>query len=807
MAILNNNPLVGASGNQGGYNINNSLRFRSSATAYLSRTFSSTGTNNKIQTFSAWVKRGLLSSSANYRLMGGYNGSASFSTEINFVNDNLRVEFGGSVQYELKTTQVFRDPSAWYHIVVAIDTTQATSSNRVKMYVNGSQITAFAIANYPAQNDGSQLTSANANNKLGASWSNAEPFDGYMAEVNFIDGSAKTPSDFGETDTTTGVWKPKAYTGTYGTNGFYLKFSDIATTSGSNAGLGKDFSGNGNYWTTNNISVTSGTTYDAMTDVPTNTSATVANYAVMNPLDKGLVDITGANLNIARTSASASWEHVRGTMQIPSSGKWYAELTFNSGSTDGAILGLCQSSFNLAAQYNGSDASNAYVFATNGYTVNNNTATNQSITFSTGDIINMAFDRDTNKVWFGRNNTWLGSGNPSAGTNETMSSLVADLFPLIGIRSTTTASVNFGQRPFSYTPPTGFVALNTFNLPTPTILQGNKYMDATLYTGTGSSLNVTGVNFQPDFVWIKERVGAADHGLYDAVRGVQKQLESNTTDAETTETTGLTAFNSNGFTVGALAQLNTNTDTYVGWSWKANGAGSSNTSGSITSTVSVNTTAGFSIATFTAPSTNQSFTVGHGLGVAPKMTIVKRRDSSFGASWWVWHIGLGDNTSSYLVLNSTAAAATEPSMWGTVGRTSTVCGFNAPASIITSGTYVLYSFAEIAGFSAFGSATGNGSADGVFCYTGFLPKFILWKKSSDVGDWRVWDTSRSNYNAAQKILYPNGADAEYDPNNGTTNIDVLSNGFKLRSSNLNESAATYIFAAWASSPFKNSNAF
>ena len=226
-----------------GYNLTDSVRFRRSASARLTRTFASTGTNNKIQTFSAWVKRGNLSSAGTYRLMGGYDGSSTNSTEINFVNDQLRIEFGGSASNSLVTTARYRDPSAWYHIVVAIDTTQATSSNRIKMYVNGSQITAFDTANYPAQNAVSQLTSANANNNIGAGWGGFDYFDGYMTEVNFVDGQQLTPSDFGEYDDTTGVWKPKRYTGSHGTNGFYLPMKATTQASGFNTVLYKGNSG------------------------------------------------------------------------------------------------------------------------------------------------------------------------------------------------------------------------------------------------------------------------------------------------------------------------------------------------------------------------------------------------------------------------------------------------------------------------------------------------------------------------------------------------------------------------------------
>ena len=292
-------------------------------------------------------------------------------------------------------------------------------------------------------------------------------------------------------------------------------------------------------------------------------------------------------------------------------------------------------------------------------------------------------------------------------------------------------------------------------------------------------------------MWIKERNGAADHGLYDAVRGVQKQLESNTTDAETTETTGLTAFNTDGFTVGALAQLNTNTDTYVAWNWKANGAGSTNTAGSITSTVSANTTSGFSIVTWTGNSANA--TIGHGLGVAPSMVIIKYRGTT--DNWYVYHTSTG--AGQYLVLNGTGAAAASTNIWQNTAPTSSVfsIGFTNNQS-----TIVAYCFAEVPGYSRFGSYTGNGSSDGPFVFTNMRPAYVMIKRTDTTGNWIVWDTTRNTFNVMGEELYPNLSNA----GSTTTDLDVLSNGFKLRNTtaDFNASGGTYIYAAFAEAPFK-----
>jgi len=794
MSLLQNSNAISS----GSYDINNSLRLRSSASAYLNRTPASAG-NRQVWTISVWVKRGTLG--VDQKICSAYSAdSDSGIFDLRFTAGNV-LYFGYWTSAQ-ETAAVYRDPSAWYHIVVAVDSTQATAGNRVKMYINGTQVTVSGAAF--AQN--TQLAwNNNVTQNIGRQARTSDGyFDGYLAEFNSVDGQALTPSSFGETDTTTGSWKPKAYTGTYGTNGFYLKFSDIATTSGSNAGLGKDFSGNANYWTTNNISVTAGTTYDAMIDVPTNTSATVANYCVWNPLDSTLASISGgvreANL-VVGNGVDLVIRAARATFQIPTSGKWYWEQ-FWYNTTTTAYIGIGTAATSLSANLGSS--STGYAYNPNGNKYNNGSGTAYGNTFTNGDVIGIAFDADNGKLYFSKNGTWQNSGDPVAGTNAAFTGLTSGpYFPMASVYYGDAWASTWGQRPFSYTPPTGFVRLNTYNLPDSTIKKGNTVMDATTYTGTGASLSVTNTSaFKPDLVWVKGRSGATDHALYDSVRGTTKQLESNTTDAETTEATGLTAFGTGGFTVGALAQMNTSAATYVGWQWQAGqGTTSSNTSGSITSTVSVNATAGFSVVTYTGTGANA--TVGHGLGVAPKMVIVKARNDS-GRNWATWHTSI-PNT-QYLNLNTTAAAATDATFWNSTSPTSTVFSIGTNVDTNRSGnTFVAYCWAEIAGFSKFGSYTGNGSSDGSFIYTGFTPKFILIKCTDIAGTaWVIYDTARDTYNVAGNILLPNSTSAELSG----FSLDILSNGFKHRQGggDPNASSRNYIYACFASNPFKNSNA-
>ena len=282
------------------------------------------------------------------------------------------------------------------------------------------------------------------------------------------------------------------------------------------------------------------------------------------------------------------------------------------------------------------------------------------------------------------------------------------------------------------------------------------------------------------------------------MRGVQKQVESNTTTAETTETTGLTAFGSTGFTVGALAQMNTNAATYVGWQWLAGTTSSSNANGSITSTVSVGATQGFSVVTYTGTGANA--TVGHGLGVAPRMMIVKSRSGTTG--WLVYHASIGNTGALFLEL--TDATNTASFHWNNTSPTSTVFSLgNGTRGNANGATYVAYCFSEVAGYSKFGSYTGNGSTDGPFVFCGFRPRWIMIKKTSAAGDsWYLKDTSRSPYNVGLESLLADTSGAE----GAGESWDALSNGIKLRttSSGVNTSGATYIYAAFAENPFKNS---
>ena len=338
---------------------------------------------------------------------------------------------------------------------------------------------------------------------------------------------------------------------------------------------------------------------------------------------------------------------------------------------------------------------------------------------------------------------------------------------------------------------------------------GRVAMAATTYTGTGVARSVSNavntVSFAPDFVWIKDRTTAYSHILFDTIRGAGNYLISNGTLVETTDTNYMSAFTSTGFSVGTSAVSNGNTENYIGWQWKAGGTAVSNTAGTITSSVSANTTAGFSVVTYTGNGTTGS-TVGHGLGVAPKFLIVKNRSAT--SSWPVYH-GSFASGSNYIWLEGTSAVLSNSTVWNSTvpGTTTFTVGTDVVVNV-NGNNYVAYCWAPVAGYSAFGSYTGNGSADGPFIYTGFRPRYILLKNTS-VGsagyDWEVVDTSRSAYNLVTAELAANLSSAE---SSSWNSLDILSNGFKIRDPGAaqNGSGNTMIYAAFAENPLKYANA-
>lgn len=781
------------------YQVSRSLRFNSADSAYLNRTFASAGNRQKF-TFSCWIKRSKLTVTPVPIIFSG-GGAGGTDCEFGFLaNDTMYVydigAVGGGI-YILITSAVYRDTSAWYHIVMAVDSTSATANNRVRLYVNGTEVTSFSTRNNPAQNANFTFNTATGHTIGKWAYQNSNYLDAYLSNIHFIDGQALTPSSFGQSDAN-GRWVPKAYTGTYGTNGFYLNFSDNSGTTATT--LGKDSSPNGNNWTPNNFSVTAGVGNDSLVDSPTNYGTDTGvggevrgNYATWNPIDSmGSVTVTEGALKAAGASASAQ-NIFSGPIDID---KIYFEIIPTKFNINYPFVGICDGAnqrFNSTMLTQSTTKSIGIFPTTNNLVRNNNFGSYTDITsgitgFITNDVIMIAYDRKTGKFWYGLNGTWQNSGNPAAGTGEIcIQQFSGPIVIFATLYSSSNVTLNSGQRPFAYTAPTGFKSLNTQNLPTPAIKNPSKYMNIATYTGTGATRSITGVGFQPDLVWTKSRSNAETHKLVDSVRGATKALSSETTGDEVTES-GLTSFDSDGFTIDGTTDTgyNTNTYTYVGWAWKKG------------------VTPGFDIVNYTG--TGVARTISHSLGAVPHFMIVKARTTaSTDQGWPVYHRNL-TSASYYILLNSNLAEVLASTAWN--GTTPSSSVFSVGTSNLTNtnnDTYVAYLWTEIDGFSRFGTYTGNGAADGPFTYTGFKPAYLMTFRVDGTSWAGVTDKSRSPYNQAANTL---SLTHNYDEATLTSDlkVDLLANGFKVRDTDAyyNGSGGKYIYAAFAELPFKYS---
>jgi len=1106
------------------YELEQSLRFDDDDSAYLSRTPASAG-NQKTWTWSGWVKRGNLDTE---QVIFGGGTSGTNNCLIRFNSDNtLRFHnYASSFQWNLTTTAVYRDTSSWYNIIAVADTSNGTSGNRVRLYVNGQRITAFGTETYPSQNyDG--LINSSIEHTLAKYPSASSYQDGYLAEVNFIDGAAKAPADFGETGTY-GEWKPIEYSGTYGTNGFYLPFKQdytvegfstvtyrgngatnhyiggtgfqpdliwlksrtdgsddhqlydsirgaaptlypsdtyaenpgtsllsfeadgftvgndtgingsgesnvawnwdmggsnatntdgsitatvranttygqsIVTYDGNNGGTvghgldsapnmliwkqrdgtdawmvwhsgygnngfqqlnttaaavgeyswfmgstapsstlvtmgnggtvnasgnsyvmyafhdvtgyskfgsytgnastnavttgfapafvmlkdttgsghswemhdsvrGADFgllanesdaentsgtdvidftdtgftlknsngnlngsgntyiymafadkreyaywldqSGNNNDWTSNNL-----TESDISVDSPTN------NFATLNPLDNAAsFTLSEGNLKSAVTGVNNLSPATFGM----TSGKWYFEYYLVSGSDD--VFGVSQQ-----GKTNWNSDTGTWVLrsgsGTGALSWNRDTSTGYDMNyvndFTNADVVSVAVDMDSGKIWFAINGTWNpdasnNTPNPASGTYPRYSNLSGTIVPVVSQSIGSGASTwvaNFGQDSsfagnktaqgnqdgndigdFYYTPPTGFLALCTKNLPDVDVVP-SEHFNTVLWTGDGTDdRSITGVGFQPDWVWGKGRSNGGSHRIADAVRGATKLLMADDTGAEYTSN-AVKTFISDGFTTSRTGgNLNDNNWTFVAWNWKANGSGSSNTDGSSNSTVSANTDAGFSIVSYTGQSGAQ--TIGHGLSKTPEMIILKNRSD---ADEWLVYYGYKDN---YLRLDTNAAEG-DNTFWNDTAPTPSVfsVGDSRPSNSGHGSNYIAYCFHSVDGYSkADGFYIGNASTDGVFNYCGFSPKWIMIKRKNAVNNWYIYDTARTANNPNGTVLLADSSNAEATQT--YFQIDILSNGWKARASDgaINTSGE-YIYLAFAETPFKYSNA-
>lgn len=746
------------SGSIEAYQIVKSLRLRKSASAYLSKVFSSVG-NQQIFTFSGWIKRADITTTQVF--FSSYSDASNylqFRFEASGVIRIVGVS-GGVTTVDLSTTgYIFVDPTAHYHVQIGINTTVLGASDRIAVIIDG--IPFPVTGTYPAQNSNIRSwTTHTIGQALSSNYS-----DMYISEVNFLDGIGLVLSNsLGQIDPITGQWTAKKNTNAYGTNGFYLDFSDAtsATT------LCLDRSGNGNDWTPTNISTTTGATYDSMLDVPLAYGTTDrGNYCTLSSID-ALVATGTLNGNLRSYSASDTVA-VRGTQAFPATGKWYFEGT--KAAVGDAFIGLAPVTTPIAGLYGAGTGFYAYYSGASKYT--NGTSTGYGATYDNGDVIGVAVDCDAGTVTFYKNNV-------SQGTAFTGLDFSTWWKPIFRQAVNVVWEANFGQRPFAYAPPTGFNSLHTGSLTTTTttLYPHNNYVQV---SGSGMSVgpNLNSKMSALNYLDIYKDFGTESWKWRDTVRGLSVMLSSDSIAAETA------------FTNFTLA------DTYMGYRWKAGDAVVTNTDGTISSQVCVNVSSGFSIVTYTGTGANA--TVGHGLGVAPKMVIVKNRDV-VGQSWLVWQQSLTGG--EYLLLESTAAKAAAATPWNSTVPTSSVLSIGtSAASNGSTNKLVAYCFAEIPGLSKLNSYIGNGSTDGPNLNCGFAPALLLVKRIDVAGDWCLVDNLRGYWT-------PNGRYSKLNSSAGDTvlvAVNFKANSIKIvtTDTNFNANGGTYIYYAIADGPFK-----
>jgi hypothetical protein len=748
--------------------IANSVIFNSPDDPKLGKTFSGAGTE-ETWTFSCWIKLGIDTSNGRRMIFSAGSAGSNFGgAEMSSTGDNS-LEFynyvSGSYAWRLQTNRTLEDRSKWYHLLFVSDTTNSTEADRARIYIDGERVTSFATASYPSLNYANNFWMGTTEHEIGTSIFTTQNFDGYMAEVNNIDGSVVLPSTFGLTDTSTGRWIPKTLSGiSYGTNGFRLTFADSSA-------FGDDTSGNTNDFTVANL-----VAGDQTTDSPTQNSNTFGSTSSGVTLSEG-------NLTV-NTGTSGSYIQAVGQPAFGvRSGKWYWEVKITTlgaavyGWKDDGATGGSQANDGGSSQSAGLSTGSAGSFSAGSWFIDLDYDNEVNYTtVSTNDVLMFAMDLDSGKGYCGKNGTWFNSANPANGTGAIGGCHRANgsnkFYPCVNrLDSASVGEFNFGQRSFAYTPPTGFVSLQQDNMPE---------------TAKGIS----------GFTWIKDRDNTLNHNSYDSSNGVFNRLVPNATSDILNTQGGVSKFLKGGIVVGDTSNVNNSGASMVSWNWVANGGTTaSNGDGSITSTVQANSTAGFSIVKWTGTGSNA--TVGHGLSTAPSFILGKVLTTT--DNWIVGHHKLSSTPwNNAIFLNTYGTLNTSAAYWNNTAPTSSV--FTTGTWWYSSQDYVAYCWHEVDGFSKFGKYTGNGVVDGPFIYTGFKPRWLLHKANNGAG-WYLYDSVREKNNPLLFPLFPNTSAAE------STNVygfDFLSNGFKLRQPTgygANYSGVDVYYMAFAEHPF------
>ena len=782
--------------------------------------------------------------SGNYNAYWSYDSGFGANDHHAFFNEVDSINVGTNT-----TVMPYRDPSGWYHVVIRYDSTQSTASDRIRIYKNGTlQNSTFTTTTYPSQNAVNTFWN-NAGEHLilfGNGEDSGDSFDGYIAEVNWVDGLSLAPESFGELKN--GVWIPVEYTGSYGLNGSRYTFSDSSD-------IGADSSGVGNHLDrVSNLSAS-----DVVPDSPEN------NFCTLNSVGRRYGHsysgtFSEGNLKFASSGNSSMAFGTMAINQIASQGGVYFEIRLDSQDTSRTYVGLVgdDGANNKNSNSNGAsysfpikallrpsapDGSMGAYFGTS-TSVSMDLSSHNS-NYSNGDVVGVAILSD-GKTFFHKNGTYLDDssgnvGNPSTGANPigTIDLTLGDWVAHVGYNST--FSINFGQDgtfsgqetsggnqdgngigDFMFAVPTNCFAICSSNMAEPTIgpnsgtnEQSDDYFTTYLWTGNGSNPRAfTDVGFQADWIWVKKRSGSGTnhHLLADSARGDGKTMLGNEPNQETTNDANGTVSDtttSGGFTVNAgstsAEMVNDNNDTYVAWLWKANGgtatATISESGDNPAAVVQANPKAGFSIITYTG--TGDAGTIAHGLGAVPTWMLIKNRDQN--DSWAVYH---GGNTSApatqYLKLDTNAVTADKSGWWDDTAPTLSVFTVHDQHMVNANGeNYVAYVFADVEGFSKMGSYISNQNTDGTFIYLGFRPKFVIVKRTNATYYWMMYDSERDTSNVMNTTLFANESNLE----SASDLIDFVSNGIKLRTTgnSFNGGAgSTFIYMAWAEMPFKYS---
>jgi len=793
---------AGASGAGGDYEVERSIRLNRSDNSYLQISRSSDG-NRKKWTFSTWLK--VAKHGDDLRPIFAFNGTGNNRENFAFESNGklaYQLRVSGSSKAQIVTNFQFRDPTAWYHIVLVWDSDNGTSADRAIIYVNGvrQEVTTFIT---PASGSSTFINSTTTHYiNHDAHWDSGDY--GY-AETYFIDGQAYDPTYFAESDTDTEQWVPKKYISGFSGNSFYLAYTDNSNNTATT--IGKDYSGLGNNVTPVNVSVAAWPDNDSLVDTPTN------NFATLNTLDKhGNVDTANGNLETASSTGGNHFPIF--TAMSMRGGKYYLEYKCLNGDNGMimSIMNIEHDGGSLATDStpgNNASAVNKVGFGLlvgSGRTSHNGTlsspgAYGSALAVNEAETGMCAVDLDNGKIWWGKEGTFFNSGNPANGTNAAFTTIDTDTTWnfCFHVLNNNNLALNWGQHGYSFTPPTGFGRLCTADLAEPEIKNPTAHHETILYSGNGSQRAISGLDFSPDLVWVKRRNAGNFHILSNVVSGSGVYLVTNTTDAESTGGSQLiNGFNSDGFDVGTEAAVNNSSGTYASWNWNGGDSTVTNTSGSRTTQVRANQTCGFSILTFNYGSGSQ--TLGHGLGKPPQWIMGKTLDNS--TAWVIFHKSTGAN--KWFNYN-TSPANSGNAVWDNAMPTSTL--INLGTGMSNQGDAIFFAWSEIVGFSAFGRYIGNGSTNGPYVHTGFQPAWLMYKNvSQNGGQWFIRDNKRQTGNPNNASLAAESSGSETE--SSLVDTDFLSNGFKLRETNegTNNNGIEYIFMAFAKHPVKYTRA-